>query len=59
LEQLTRAGELLPDDPTILEHLGDTHFKLGNLTEAREQWEKALSLSPDLDHLNDRLKQLD
>jgi len=57
LAQLKTASELFSDDSTIWEHLGDTYLKLGNPTAAREHWEKALELSPEAEHLNQRIEE--
>ena len=34
----------MPDDPTILEHLGDVYLEKNMRSEAREEWLKALLL---------------
>lgn len=44
---MEKAVELLPSDPTVNDHLGDVYWQLGRKTEARFQWERALSYSPD------------
>ena len=41
LEQITCAREILPDDPTILDHLGDVLEKLGREKEAIEAWRQS------------------
>ncbi len=46
LERLQIASELLQNDPTIWEHLGDTYLKLGNEAAATEHWKKASDLTP-------------
>ena len=57
LEQLKTACELLQDDPSIWEHLGDTYLKLGNRDEASKHWKKAIELAPDESRLKDRLEE--
>jgi len=41
---LEKAVEAAPADATINEHLGDAYWKVGRRTEARYQWERALTL---------------
>jgi Flp pilus assembly protein TadD len=41
---LEKAVEAAPADATINEHLGDALWKVGRLTEARYQWQRALTL---------------
>src|SRR5208282_4265992 len=38
LEELTRAVELLPDDPTVWEHMGDYHAQLKEPDKAWDAW---------------------
>jgi tetratricopeptide (TPR) repeat protein len=45
---LEKAVELLPGDPTVNDHLGDVYWRLGRKTEARFQWERALTFSPEV-----------
>ena len=44
---LEKALELVPDDPTINDHLGDAYWKSGRTLEARYQWRQALAFKPD------------
>ena len=46
LEQVNHAAEIIPDDPTILDHLGDIFFKLGDEKQAIPYWEKSFVLDP-------------
>ena len=47
LVQLTRAVDLIkPEDPTVLEHLGDTYLKLNDTPKALDCWQRALTLDP-------------
>jgi tetratricopeptide (TPR) repeat protein len=47
LTELLRALERLkPEDPVVLEHVGDTYQALNNLGEAEVYWQKALKLDP-------------
>ncbi len=41
---LEKAVEAAPADATINEHLGDAYWKVGRTTEARYQWQRALTL---------------
>lgn len=45
LATLGRAATIKKADATILDHLGDTYFRLGRVREARESWEKAEELA--------------
>ena len=56
LIQLKTACKIFSGDASIWEHLGDTYLKLGNPTAARKHWKKALELSPELEHLNERIE---
>ncbi|HEV2252153.1 MAG TPA: tetratricopeptide repeat protein [Streptosporangiaceae bacterium] len=49
LDTYRRADDLL-SETTALDHLGDTRHALGNLREAREAWERAVSVLDDLRH---------
>ncbi|HMP74232.1 MAG TPA: tetratricopeptide repeat protein [Kiritimatiellia bacterium] len=42
LDDIERAAEKLPEDPVINDHLGDIHYKLGNLDQALHFWTIAL-----------------
>jgi tetratricopeptide (TPR) repeat protein len=42
IEFLEEATILVPDDPTILEHLGDAYMKVDNLQKGLEYYRKAL-----------------
>ncbi len=42
--ELSRAAEILPDDPTIADHMGDVSNKLGLPDEALAWWKKAFTL---------------
>jgi Flp pilus assembly protein TadD len=47
LENLEHAVELEAGDPTLNDHLGDVYWRVGRRTEARYQWQRALSFNPD------------
>lgn len=42
-----KAVQLMPDDVTVNEHLGDAYWRVGRQTEARYQWERALTFKPE------------
>lgn len=44
---LERANQLVPEDSTILEHLGDVYVALGDSHRAREAYESALAINND------------
>lgn len=46
LEQLEVANLLEGDDPTILDHIGDTHKALGNIQKAVSFWKRSFILNP-------------
>lgn len=47
LEELHKAADLLPDDPTILDHLGDVLLQLGDETQAVPYWKRSFILDPE------------
>lgn len=47
VQDLEKAVELLPEDPTINGHLGDAYWAAGRKLEALYQWQRALSLNPE------------
>jgi len=46
-ETLEKAVEIMPDDATVNDHLGDAYWRIGRKTEARFQWERALTFKPE------------
>jgi predicted negative regulator of RcsB-dependent stress response len=48
--------EKMPDDPVVLEHLGDAWSKLGKKAMALECWTKALERSDDPDKLRRKIQ---
>jgi tetratricopeptide (TPR) repeat protein len=44
---LERAARLLPSDPTVLEHLGDARAATGDVSGAREAYERAVAAGGD------------
>jgi tetratricopeptide (TPR) repeat protein len=58
VEILERAATLEPVDPVINDHLGDAYWAVGRTTEARFQWQRALSFNPaeaDAQRIRDKL----
>ena len=49
---------VVPDDPVIQEHLGDVYFHLRRLQEARQAWEKSLTLKPDNAAVKEKLREI-
>jgi Flp pilus assembly protein TadD len=47
LEHLEHAVELESGDATLNDHLGDVYWRVGRRVEARYQWQRSLSLTPD------------
>ncbi|MEA3297770.1 MAG: tetratricopeptide repeat protein, partial [candidate division Zixibacteria bacterium] len=45
LKQLKKAAEL-DNDPVIYDHLGDSYKAVGNMSQARQWWRKALEQDP-------------
>lgn len=47
VEFLEQAIEMMPGDATVNDHLGDAYWQSGRKTEARYQWKRALTFSPE------------
>lgn len=56
LENLEIANLLQGDDPTILDHIGDTHKALGNTAKAVSFWKQSLLIDPSNDAVADKLR---
>lgn len=55
---LERAADLMPQDTTVNDHLGDAYWRVGRKTEAEYQWKRALSFKPnvlDEERIRDKL----
>ena len=48
LAELLKANELVPDDPTIAEHIGDTYISLKEYNKAFPYYEKSIQLEKDV-----------
>lgn len=59
-KHLLDAATLIPDDPTIQEHLGDLFARIGHLERAMERYRQALELEPDdEDLLRRKMRELE
>jgi tetratricopeptide (TPR) repeat protein len=58
-EYLLQADELVKNDPTIDEHLGDLYFKTGNLQKAEEFWKRSVSLGTEQEDMLKVRKKLE
>ena len=61
-EYLTDATRLLPNDPTVHEHLGDVLAKRGNTAKALESYKTALNLEPEakeVDSLRSKIAEIE
>ncbi|WP_255449693.1 tetratricopeptide repeat protein [Shimia ponticola] len=53
------AVELMATDPIINDHLGDVYWSVGRYTEARFQWNRAMSFGPEEEDANRIRRKLD
>ncbi|MDZ7581460.1 MAG: hypothetical protein U5R30_12805 [Deltaproteobacteria bacterium] len=59
LTVLKRAVELVPEDPVILEHLGDAYLKTNDKKNALQSYERALKHGhKDRAAIEEKIKQL-
>ena len=58
MQELKRAVALVPDDPVIIEHLGDIFLELKMFREAQETWERSLQLQPENEAVEGKLKKV-
>ncbi|MCD6353671.1 MAG: tetratricopeptide repeat protein, partial [Proteobacteria bacterium] len=59
IRELEKAAELIPEDPTIAEHLGDAYLESAMIDKAKVQYEKALRTNPEKKELQDKLKKIE
>lgn len=57
LEQVQKASELIKNDPTITEHLGDVHFALNDMEKALSCWKQSFFLDRNNKTVAAKLKQ--
>lgn len=57
LVDIQAAEALIPDDPTITDHLGDVHKALGQEAEAIIWWQKSLELDPENETVRQKLSR--
>jgi tetratricopeptide (TPR) repeat protein len=55
-EQLEKASNLQPDDPVILEHLGDLYQALTLWKEAAEAYQRVLKIDPQAEGVDEKLQ---
>jgi tetratricopeptide (TPR) repeat protein len=56
LAQLKEAGKIIPNDPVVMEHIGDTHKVRQNIEKAIEFWKKSFLLDPEYQSVIDKLE---
>jgi Flp pilus assembly protein TadD len=54
-----KAVELMPEDPTVNDHLGDAYWRVNRQTEAKFQWQRALNFKPEADMAENIRRKLD
>ena len=59
LEQLQAASKIMPTDPVILEHIGDTHKVRQEMEKAIEFWKKSYLLDPSYESVINKLMSQD
>lgn len=55
LKKLKKAFDLMPDDPTVTEHVGDAWHALGNDRKAADFWRLSLKLKPENKTVREKL----
>jgi tetratricopeptide (TPR) repeat protein len=59
LKYLKKAIELVPDDPIMLEHVGDVYLKLNDKTNALKFYQKSLQQKDkDTEELENKIRKL-
>jgi tetratricopeptide (TPR) repeat protein len=60
IHHLEESAKLIPDDPTINEHLGDAYFKKKKYQEALKHYKKAVSLKhPSEENVRDKITEVE
>ncbi|MCZ7592709.1 MAG: tetratricopeptide repeat protein [Kiritimatiellae bacterium] len=54
-DDIERANSLMPNDPTVTDHLGDIYEKLGVIEEAVDWWKKSFLLDPENEKVAEKL----
>lgn len=57
-EELTRAAQINPNDPTVYQFLGELYYRKDDLENAASYWEKAVELNPSATNLRARLERI-
>jgi tetratricopeptide (TPR) repeat protein len=58
LKWLTKAEKLVPDDPVILEHLGDVHRQLNSKDKALKYYKRSLEMKKEDGQLQQKIRSL-
>ena len=58
LNELEKAVTIVPDDPMIIEHLGDVYLKSGKKDKAIAQYERVLKIDPEQKKIKEKLENL-
>ncbi|MDH5692889.1 MAG: tetratricopeptide repeat protein [Gammaproteobacteria bacterium] len=59
LGEVDKSLKLIPESPTAHSLKGSIHYKLGEQRLARDSWEKALSLDPNMDDVKLMLRKIE
>ena len=59
LKEISKAAEIIKNDPVIMEHQGDIYEKLGDITTAIEKWKGSFQLDPSQEKVINKLKEHD
>ena len=59
LEHLEQAYRLVPDDPTIAEHLGDVLLRLNKTKQALELYRRALEIKPEKKAIQEKIHAIE
>jgi len=58
LREIKKADERIPNDPTVIEHLGDVYDALRRKDEALDAWMKSYRINPQNTALREKLRSL-
>ena len=56
--ELEKAARVLPEDPLVIEHLGDAYLRYDQKQKALSSYESALKINPGNNQLKDKLEKL-
>lgn len=57
IKQLIKANERLPNDPTIVDHIGDAYLALNKIDEASSWWKQSYLLDPENKTVAEKLRK--